>query len=341
VKPGNLLVTPDGQVKVTDFGVARAADTAALTMTGHLVGTPHYLSPEQAEGGTATAVSDVYALGIVLFECLTGRKPFVGETPVATAVMQIREPLPPLPAAIPQRLQRITQVATTKDPSSRFRTAGAMAAALRDESPDTRSYLLPEQERLEEVADERERHELLGARRILVALGAVFLVAGAVWAMTASTDDPVATPAAASQTHAKVRVTAAAYVGLPVATAKQRLRDLGLQVGTKPQQNPGGEHPGTVAAVAPTGLVASDTRIVLSVWSKAPAPAPTAGPAGPSAPAGPKPAKHHGPAKKPGKGHGPGPRPGPKHGPKPGPKPGPGHGPGHGPGGKPGKGHKR
>src|SRR3954454_1804637 len=69
VKPGNLLVTASGQVKVTDFGVARAVNAASLTLTGHLIGTPHYLSPEQAEGASATAVSDVYALGIVLYEC--------------------------------------------------------------------------------------------------------------------------------------------------------------------------------------------------------------------------------------------------------------------------------
>src|SRR3954451_16740124 len=77
VKPANLLLTPERQVKVTDFGVARVPDAAPLTLTGQLVGTPHYLSPEQVEGATATPASDVYALGIVLFECLTGRRPFV------------------------------------------------------------------------------------------------------------------------------------------------------------------------------------------------------------------------------------------------------------------------
>ena len=112
VKPGNLLVTEQGQVKVTDFGVARAADTVPLTDTGHIVGTPHYLSPEQAEGRSATPASDVYSLGIVLYECLVGAKPFVGDSPVATALMQIRAPLPPFPEDIPTRLGDITRIAT-------------------------------------------------------------------------------------------------------------------------------------------------------------------------------------------------------------------------------------
>jgi serine/threonine-protein kinase len=195
VKPGNLLVTPAGQVKVTDFGVARAADAAPLTLTGHLVGTPHYLSPEQAEGASATAVSDVYALGIVLFECLVGRKPFAGESPVATALMQIREPLPPFPPEVPERLQRITVVATAKVPGERFRTAGAMAAALRDESPDTRTFLVPQRDIVQtgEAGPSRPaeagRGRLRG-RPVLAGLTALLLTAGGVWALTAADDPP-------------------------------------------------------------------------------------------------------------------------------------------------------
>ncbi len=135
VKPGNLLVSESGQVKVTDFGIARAADAVPLTVSGHLVGTPHYLSPEQALGTTATRASDVYSLGIVLFECLAGRKPFVGDSPVATALMQMHEELPPLGDGVPDRLVRVARIATAKRPEERYQTAGAFAAALRDDRP--------------------------------------------------------------------------------------------------------------------------------------------------------------------------------------------------------------
>ena len=285
VKPGNLLVTADGQVKVTDFGVARAADTASLTMTGHLIGTPHYISPEQAEGASATPVSDVYSLGIVLYETLTGRKPFAGDTPVVTAVMHIREPLPPFPDSVPVQLQRITQVATAKDPSARFRSAGAMAAALRDESPDTRTYLLPGAGAGAAVVRHRE---LMSVRRMLGALVAVLLLAGGLWAVLASTDDGTATqPAEASaeastgETDDRVRVPARKLRGLPVDEARRLLKDRGLRAEVDPRPNPGGRVPGTVAEVSPTGLVEPGSRISLAVWSDPPPPV-TPTPAAPS-----------------------------------------------------------
>ncbi len=130
VKPANLLVTPAGRVKVTDFGIARAADSTALTGTGEVLGTPHYLSPEQAEGKVATPASDVYALGVVLFECLTGRRPFVGDTPIATALAHLRSPMPELPDSIPDDLAAVTRRALSKDPAARYLDAAAFAAAL-------------------------------------------------------------------------------------------------------------------------------------------------------------------------------------------------------------------
>ena len=105
VKPANLLVTPDRRIKVTDFGIARAAEGMALTQTGEVMGTPAYISPEQAEGTTATAASDVYSLAVVAFECLAGRKPFVADTPVATAIAHLRNPVPELPDG-PRRPRR-------------------------------------------------------------------------------------------------------------------------------------------------------------------------------------------------------------------------------------------
>ena len=284
VKPGNLLVTAEGKVKVTDFGVARAADTASLTMTGHLIGTPHYISPEQAEGATATHASDVYSLGIVLYETLTGRKPFAGDTPVVTAVMHIREPLPPFPDHVPARLQRIAQVATAKDPGARFRSAGAMAAALRDESPDTRSYLLPDPGTRPAAATVGTQPRLISTRRLLGALVAVLLVGGGVWAATRSSEEPAGAPAAEAATGEvddRVRVPAGRLEGLPVPEARLLLEELGLRTGTERRPNPTQQPAGTVAEVSPTGLVEPGTRILLSVWSEPSAPV-VPGPANPS-----------------------------------------------------------
>ena len=135
VKPANLIVTPDRQVKVTDFGIARAAEGVGLTSTGEVMGTPQYLSPEQAQGLTATPASDVYSLGVVAFECLAGRRPFVGETAVATALAHLREPVPDLPASVPADLAAVVRRALAKDPAERFADGSAFAAALR--SPAT------------------------------------------------------------------------------------------------------------------------------------------------------------------------------------------------------------
>jgi len=132
IKPANLLVTPARQMKITDFGIARAADGVGLTQTGQVMGTPQYLSPEQARGGTATPASDVYSLGCVAFECLAGRRPFVAETPIATALAHLREPVPPLPDEVPADLAAVVRRALAKEPRERFADGAAFATALRD-----------------------------------------------------------------------------------------------------------------------------------------------------------------------------------------------------------------
>src|SRR5947208_17036524 len=120
VKPGNILLTPQGQVKVTDFGIARAAGASeSLTQTGSVMGTATYFSPEQAQGLPVDARSDVYSLGIVLYEMVTGVVPFTGDSPVAVAYKHVREePLAPSQRnpEVPPDLEKIILAALAKDP---------------------------------------------------------------------------------------------------------------------------------------------------------------------------------------------------------------------------------
>jgi serine/threonine protein kinase len=135
VKPGNILLDTVGNVKVADFGIAKSLqDTERFTRTGTVLGTAAYLAPEQAAGDGATAASDIYGLGVVLYEMLTGRVPFEAETPVAVALAhQTRAPARPGRfAPVPPTLEGIIMRALAKDPGQRFGSAEEMAGALRD-----------------------------------------------------------------------------------------------------------------------------------------------------------------------------------------------------------------
>ncbi|MGH8937655.1 MAG: protein kinase domain-containing protein [Acidimicrobiia bacterium] len=134
VKPGNILLDPAGNVKVADFGIAKSLqDTDRFTKSGTVLGTVAYLAPEQAAGDGATAASDIYGLGVVLYELLTGRVPFEAETPVAVALAhQTQAPARPGRfAPVPSTLEEIIMRALAKDPGRRFGTAEEMAGALR------------------------------------------------------------------------------------------------------------------------------------------------------------------------------------------------------------------
>ena len=131
VKPGNLLVRPNGTLVLTDFGIARSALVGQLTAAGSVLGTASYISPEQATGSTASPASDVYALGVVAYQCLSGRRPFEGENPLDIAMQHVRDAPRPLPADIPPAVRAIVERSMAKDPAARWPTAATLAAVAR------------------------------------------------------------------------------------------------------------------------------------------------------------------------------------------------------------------
>lgn len=130
VKPANILVRPDGVVKLTDFGIARALDARGHTVMGEMLGTPNYISPEQALGELATGASDLYALGVVAHEMLTAERPFDRGTPIATAMSHVNEPPPPVATDVPEALRKTITALLEKDPADRPPNARAVAHML-------------------------------------------------------------------------------------------------------------------------------------------------------------------------------------------------------------------
>jgi serine/threonine protein kinase len=142
VKPANVLLVDGDEVKVADFGIARAAEEDTITHPSAVVGSAPYLSPEQARGEPADARSDLYGLGVVLYEMLAGRRPFEADSPVAVAYKHLEEePEPPsaFQPEVPPELDRVVMTALAKDPAERFESAGAFLAALQGfaDGPDT------------------------------------------------------------------------------------------------------------------------------------------------------------------------------------------------------------
>jgi serine/threonine protein kinase len=313
VKPANLLVTPDRRVKVTDFGIARAAEGIGLTQTGEVMGTPQYLSPEQAQGLTATPASDVYSLGVVAFECLAGRRPFAGETAVATALAHLREPVPDLPQAVPDDLATVVRTAMSKKPEDRFRDGAALAAALRDPAtaatrivgaPVPVAVPVPDRTQVMSgvIADPTPTpyapEEQRRSNPIWVILGVLVLVAMIVLVVLVITqsdpspdpgDDVTQSPTRSSSAPSSpsepatsattadttVMLDESDYVDRPIGDVERELGNLGLKVDKQQIDNPGGQIEGDVESLNPTGSVNKGDTITVTFWGPAPVESPT------------------------------------------------------------------
>ncbi len=145
LKPANVLLDRQQRVKLIDFGIARLAHSEGMTATGMVVGTAEYMAPEQIRGGTVDARTDVYALGVILYQALTGRPPFVGETPIAVSLAHCTDPVPPpstIRGDLPPAWESLILRALAKDPRQRFQSMNEVRAAL-PVSPDDATALAP------------------------------------------------------------------------------------------------------------------------------------------------------------------------------------------------------
>jgi len=213
IKPANILLTPAGEVKVTDFGIARSLSDASLTQTGTVMGTAHYSAPEQVRGEPTTPATDVYSVGVVLYEMLTNERPFGGDTPIAVAMARLSEdPQPPnsLRPSIPQPLNDVVMRALARDPLDRYTSAAEMRAGLDAayESPLEKTGILPIEEPDQTVVLGRAPAALseplrgpVGdtlppawwGRRVAMLLVPLLLIALLAWGLVAATAGPTTT----------------------------------------------------------------------------------------------------------------------------------------------------
>ena len=267
IKPGNLLLGPDGRVKITDFGIAHAAGSAPITVSGALLGTPAYLAPERVAGEAATAASDLYSLGIVAWECLAGKPPFTG-TPVEVAVAHRDRPLPSLPGALPADVAGLVAELTAKDPRTRPRSAAEVArraGQLRD-AMDSRSTLpLDIRFDLRAGPDTRRRGRMLSGKTAALSAGGLLAAVMAVVLWSGVLGHGAAQPPAPSPSAAAARtveVSASSLVGQQVSEVRRQLQRLGLRVRVVWQ--PSEQDPGTVLSVQPSGQVPGGSMIAVT-----------------------------------------------------------------------------
>ena len=302
VKPGNILVGPDERVKITDFGIAWSAGSVPLTEAGKVLGTPQYLSPEIAVGQQPSPASDVYSLGLVGYECLTGEPAFAGDNPVTVALKQVNEEPQPLPDDLPAGLRELVDEAVAKDPGERPPDGDAFVAALdrvraggpASDRAGTRAVPLTERPALARrrppAGPARSRRRL---RTVLPVVCALLAGVAAVLGLGVLRDDEQPAPdAAATGQQQTIELDGQDYVGRPVDAVALQLTALGLTVDRQPQSAPD-VAPGRVTQLDPVGrtLVAGDAVTVFFAdggpADSAPAPAgdaPAAGVTGAAAP---------------------------------------------------------
>jgi hypothetical protein len=296
VKPANLLVSPDGTVKITDFGIAHAAGSAPITRTGMLMGTPAYLAPERTMGRPATPASDLYSLGVAAYECLTGMPPFIG-TAMEVALAHQHSPLPPLPPDVPAEAAALIAELAAKHPAARPASAAEVASRagrVRDAMtggatirlpvpsqpmPATHGYTRPVTlAGPQEPALPSPRRRLgsgrtrPGSMMMLIASGAVLVAGVAGWLAAgsgapASGHHPAATrptaPAPRTPAARTAEVNAGALAGQPVSAVVRQLRQLGLQprvIWLDTARQP----PGTAVSVQPAGQVPVGSTVIVA-----------------------------------------------------------------------------
>jgi eukaryotic-like serine/threonine-protein kinase len=299
VKPGNLMLGPGDTVTITDFGIAWTESSDPLTRTGQVLGTAQYLSPEQASGAKAGPASDVYALGIVAYECLAGRRAYEGESPLQIALKHINQTPEPLPADVPSEVRQLVERVLVKDPAERYPDGAALLTAVEDVLAGR--ALSPQRDRhattVLPVADLRSepepatpqpgksgtsvgpRHAASGrrpSRRILIPLIALLLLAAVVTGAFVQNDGgssvpPVVAPSTPTVAPT-VDVNAGDYLGRPVAEVQADLIGLGLTVQLRPIQTADATD-GEVLAVEPVGRL-SPGALVTVTPAVAPPPAP-------------------------------------------------------------------
>jgi hypothetical protein len=278
VKPGNMLVCADGTVKITDFGIAWSAASVPLTRTGQVIGTPQYLSPEQAEGSLATPASDVYALGLVGYECLTGHTAFDGDNAVTIALKHLRQEPDPLPQELPAGVRELIGRALAKDPAARIPDGEAFVAAIDDAmagrtvAPATVVVRRPPGRRSPAASGSRRP----GRRRVrtvllplLALLTGAAIAAGVLFVVFGDTAAPTAV--AAQTQHSQTFVLDANdYVGRPVDEVAVQLAAQGLTVRRQPQVT-AETAPDLVLVVSPAGVPLSAGDRVVVTYAVAPA----------------------------------------------------------------------